>query len=212
HSLPLVNLNGGRAALLAYFENTWALTEQLFSGLASDEAFLVRPYHKTRHPLIFYYGHPVCFYVNKLLVAGLIDEPVNKELELLFETGVDEMTWDDLHEGGQDVWPEVDAVRAYRRQVYELVHNLIKTHPKFDKPIAMDQPGWALVMAFEHERIHLETSSVLMRELPIEYVKQPDAWPDLLAEPKDTVYEPRAGQDYPINELVKVAPTTVRLG
>lgn len=212
HSLPLVNLNGGRAALLAYFENTWALTEQLFSGLASDEAFLVRPYHKTRHPLIFYYGHPVCFYVNKLLVAGLIDEPVNKELELLFETGVDEMTWDDLHEGGQDVWPEVDAVRAYRRQVYELVHNLIKTHPEFDKPIAMDQPGWALVMAFEHERIHLETSSVLMRELPIEYVKQPDAWPDLLAEPKDTVYEPRAGQDYPINELVKVAPTTVRLG
>lgn len=40
---------------------------------------------------------------------------------------------------------------------------------------------WALVMGFEHERIHLETSSVLMRELPLEYVRMPDAWPALAA-------------------------------
>ena len=42
-SLPLLNLNAGRAAVLAYFENTWALTEQLFSSLASDEAYYARP-------------------------------------------------------------------------------------------------------------------------------------------------------------------------
>ena len=78
YSLPLLNLDAGRAAVLAYFENTWALTEQLFSSLASEEAYLTRPYHKTRHPLIFYYAHPVCFYVNKLLVSGMIDAPVNQ--------------------------------------------------------------------------------------------------------------------------------------
>jgi len=63
----------------------------------------------------------VCFYVNKLLVSGLIGEPVNKEFELLFETGVDEMNWDDLHEGEEQVWPELEQVIEYRQQVYEAV-------------------------------------------------------------------------------------------
>ena len=177
-SLPLLNLASGREAVLEYFENTWALTEQLFSSLASDEAYYVRPYHKTRHPLVFYYAHPVCFYVNKMLVSGLINEPVNPEFELLFETGVDEMNWDDLHEGGQDVWPELDQVRQYRDAVYELVRQVIRTHSSLDKPITMASPAWSLAMGFEHERIHLETSSVLIRELPLEYVKGPDVWPD----------------------------------
>ncbi|MFK7865711.1 MAG: DinB family protein, partial [Pseudohongiellaceae bacterium] len=161
NSLPLLHLDSGRDAVLAYFENTWSLTELLFSSLTSEEAYLTRPYHKTRHPLIFYYAHPVCFYVNKLLVAGLISEPVNKDLELLFETGVDEMNWDDLHDGEQDIWPALSEVREYRSTVYNLVKTLIQTHPAFDEPITMDKPTWALVMGFEHERIHLETSSVL---------------------------------------------------
>jgi hypothetical protein len=42
----------------AYFENGWALTEILFSGLASEEAFFRPPYHGLRHPFIFYYTHP----------------------------------------------------------------------------------------------------------------------------------------------------------
>lgn len=211
-SLPLLNLASGREAVLEYFENTWALTEQLFSSLASDEAYYVRPYHKTRHPLVFYYAHPVCFYVNKMLVSGLIDKPVNQEFELLFETGVDEMNWDDLHEGEQDVWPALDQVRQYRDAVYELVREVIRTHPSLDKPITMASPAWSLAMGFEHERIHLETSSVLIRELPLEYVKEPDVWPDWLTAPAAQNYEPVEGADYPTNELLEVAPTRVSLG
>ena len=211
-SLPLLNLASGREAVLEYFENTWALTEQLFSSLASDAAYYVRPYHKTRHPLVFYYAHPVCFYVNKMLVSGLIDKPVNQEFELLFETGVDEMNWDDLHEGEQDVWPALDQVRQYRDAVYELVREVIRTHPSLDKPITMASPAWSLAMGFEHERIHLETSSVLIRELPLEYVKEPDVWPDWLTAPAAQNYEPVEGADYPTNELLEVAPTRVSLG
>ncbi len=211
-SLPLLNLSAGRAAMLAYFENTWGLTEQLFSALASDEAFFIRPYHKTRHPLIFYYAHPVCFYVNKLLVSGLIDKPVNHEFELLFETGVDEMNWDDLHEGEEDVWPELSAVREYRRQVYELVKDIIRNHPDLDDPITQSSPGWALAMGFEHERIHLETSSVLIRELPIDYVKEPAAWPQWLSAPEAQNYSPVSGKDYPGNALIDVAGGEVTLG
>lgn len=176
-SLPLVDARAGREALLAYFHNTWALTETLFSALVSEEAYYVRPYHKTRHPLIFYYVHPVSFYVNKLLVAGLIKEPINKTFEALFETGVDEMSWDDLHEGEQEVWPAVSEAQAYRGKVYALITELIQTHPAFEGPIGMDDPGWALIMCFEHERIHLETSSVLMREMPLKYLRVPDQWP-----------------------------------
>ena len=163
-SLPVLDLGEGRAAVLNYFRNTWQLTEELFSSLVSEEAYYRRPYHKTRHPLIFYYAHPVCFYVNKLLVSGLIEKPVNQDFELLFETGVDEMTWDDLHENDKEIWPPLRNVRAYRDQVYDLVVNLIETHPAFDEPISQDKPTWSLAMAFEHERIHLETSSVLIRE------------------------------------------------
>ncbi len=213
HSLPLVNLNAGRKGLLKYFRNTWSLTELLFSSLPSKEAFYQRPYHKTRHPLVFYYAHPVCFYVNKLLVSGLLAEPVNQEFELLFETGVDEMTWDDLHEGDQDVWPDLDEVIAYRNTVYRLVENLIKTHPCFDDPISMDNRAWALVMAFEHERIHLETSSVLIRELPSEFVTTPKGWPEFFCQKTGSSLAPEAGKDYPAeNPMVEIKPTTVELG
>ncbi|HBW82937.1 MAG TPA: hypothetical protein DEF79_02730 [Gammaproteobacteria bacterium] len=211
-SLPLLNLTSGREAVLEYFENTWALTEQLFSSLASDEAYYVRPYHKTRHPLIFYYAHPVCFYVNKMLVSGLIDKPVKQEFELLFETGVDEMNWDDLHDGEQDIWPELCQVRQYRSAVYELVRHVIRNHPSLDEPITMASPAWSLAMGFEHERIHLETSSVLIRELPLEYVKEPDIWPDWLTAPTAQNYDPIEGSDYPRNELLEVEPTRVSLG
>src|SRR5690606_6180937 len=113
-SLRLLTLEAGRDAVLHYCENTWGLTERLLSALNCEEAYYRRPYHKTRHPLIFYYAHPVTFYVNKLLVAGLIQEPVNRHFEVLFETGVDEMSWDDLHEGDQTVWPPLQEVIDYR--------------------------------------------------------------------------------------------------
>lgn len=213
-SLRLLTLTAGRDAILHYFENTWGLTESLFSALTCEEAYYRRPYHKTRHPLIFYYAHPVTFYVNKLLVAGVIQEPVNAHFEVLFETGVDEMSWDDLHEGDQNIWPALEEVIDYRRTVYHLVRSLIKTHPVFDSPITMDSPAWALVMAFEHERIHLETSSVLMRELPPHLLRTPEKWPKvLLRDASQPNSCPVPGVHFPAeNPMVQVPACRVRLG
>ncbi|MEX1199057.1 MAG: 5-histidylcysteine sulfoxide synthase [Pseudohongiellaceae bacterium] len=214
-SLPLLDLRGGREAMLEYFRNTWALTERLFSALVSEEAYYVRPWHKTRHPLIFYYVHPVSFYVNKMIVAGLIEEPVNPEFEALFEIGVDEMTWDDLHEGKQDVWPSLAEVREYRDRVHELVCEVIRTHPALDSEITMDSPGWSLAMCFEHERIHLETSSVLMRELPPEHLATPQQWPQLPMQEQreEKAADPVPGVDYPSdNPMLEVPEQTVVLG
>ena len=40
----------------------------------------------------------------------------------------------------------------------------------------MRSPLWALFMGFEHENIHLETSSVLFRQLPVSSVVRPVNW------------------------------------
>jgi 5-histidylcysteine sulfoxide synthase len=205
-SLPQVSLLASRKAILEYFRNSWQLTELLFSGLANDDAFYRRPYHQLRHPMIFYYGHPVALYVNKLRVAGLLDAPVDAELERLFETGVDEMRWDDLYDGRKNVWPSVSAVAHYRKQVYLAVCTLIETHPLLADehlPITQASPMWALVMAFEHERIHLETSSVLMRELPLECVRRPASWAPLADRTNRTVN---------VNAMVAVAACEVSVG
>jgi hypothetical protein len=76
------------------------------SGLQGVEAFYRPPSHHLRHPLIFYYAHPAVVFVNKLRVAGLLREPVDEYFESLFETGVDEMAWDDLSKNDM-LWPLV---------------------------------------------------------------------------------------------------------
>jgi len=216
-SLPLLNLDKTctRESVLAYFENTWTLTEQLFASLQGEATFYMQPYHQLRHPLMFYYGHVAALYINKLRLAGLIKQPVNAYFEALFETGVDEMRWDDLSQSATQ-WPAVAEVRAYRRQVYETVRGVIETHAGLldhHASLPEDTPLWALAMCFEHERIHLETSSVLIRELPQPLVAQPEGWVEPHSSvPESDVFSPTAGVDYPHNALVRVAAGNVTLG
>jgi len=94
-----------RAEILAYFCATFDRYEQLFECLTSDEAYVVKPI-ALRHPLIFYFGHTATFFVNKLLLAGLIEARINPRFESMFAIGVDEMSWDDLSEARYD-WPTV---------------------------------------------------------------------------------------------------------
>ena len=71
-SMCLVNLRAStRADVLAYFRNTWALTDTLFSALATDASFYAIA-DKLRRPLIFYFGHPAALYINKMHQAGLV--------------------------------------------------------------------------------------------------------------------------------------------
>lgn len=168
-----------REEVFGYFASGWLLSEVLFSGLRGEAAFTRPPYHALRHPMIFYYGHAACLFVNKLLVAGLLERPINAHLERIFEVGVDEMSWDDMSKNEME-WPTVRQVNHYRRQVFAAVSEVIATHPGLapdHAPIDWDHPLWALFMAMEHERIHLETSSVLIRELPMDLIQRPPEWP-----------------------------------
>ncbi|MFA6237834.1 MAG: 5-histidylcysteine sulfoxide synthase [Bacteriovorax sp.] len=186
--LPLLNLDiCSRQDVLDYFNNSWTLTELLFQSLKVEEVYKRPPYHDLRHPLIFYYGHPAVLYLNKMRLAGLFFEPVNLYLEKVLETGVDEMSWDDMGKNVME-WPGVKAVHDYRKTVYKMVTDLISTHPDFeshDKKFLQNSPWWSLWMGMEHEKIHFETSSVLIRELPIEFVETPKFWAPVHPSAKD---------------------------
>ncbi|MDD5716342.1 MAG: 5-histidylcysteine sulfoxide synthase [Sulfuricurvum sp.] len=162
-----------RLELRAYFHQSYTLFESLFELLISDEVFY-RQSEPTRHPMIFYFGHTAIFYINKLVASGALTERINPHFEALFAVGVDEMTWDASSDSLQ--WPRVDEVRQYRAQVRSLVDHLIMTLP-MQLPITQENPFWAIWMGIEHERIHIETSSVLHRQMPLEYVRSHPEFP-----------------------------------
>ena len=122
------------------------------------------------------------------------------------ETGVDEMSWDDLGKNEME-WPDVRRVTEYRRTVYGVVKDVI-LNGEWSFPIKMDDPAWALIMGFEHERIHLETSSVLMRELPLHLVTRPAQFPPS----HPSAYDANSSSRRVHNSLVPVPGGLVELG
>ncbi|MDP1558902.1 MAG: 5-histidylcysteine sulfoxide synthase [Nitrosomonas sp.] len=192
------DVNAKREEIRTYLHTTLDCYELLFETLSNDEAYYKKPI-SLRHPLIFYLGHTSTFFVNKLILAGLITARINPRMESTFAVGVDEMSWDDLDTTHYD-WPTVEAVRAYRNRVRAIVDQLISDLP-LTLPITWDSPWWTILMGIEHELIHLETSSVLIRQHALQYVKPHDDW-----EPCQT------SGSAPQNGLVKVPAGSVQMG
>ncbi len=191
-----------RDEILSYFNKTWELYESLFECLADERAYFTKAI-SLRHPLIFYFGHTATFYINKLMAAGLIDERIDSHIEAMLAIGVDEMSWDDLDTSHYE-WPSVSELRDYRGKVYRRVVELIETMP-ITLPLDWESPAWIIMMGIEHERIHLETSSVLMRQLPVEWLQQQPHWPACHKARTDRTAAPE-------NSLVSLPETTVTLG
>ena len=187
-----------RAEIRQYFQDTYDLDEALLEILKYDETFYLRA-DPLRHPLIFYFGHTASFFINKLVLAKLVDRRINAAYESMFAVGVDEMSWDDLNTAHYD-WPSVADVQAYRDRVREVVDDLIQTMP-LQLPITWDSPWWTVLMGIEHARIHIETSSVLIRQLPIEHVRPHPLWQPC-----------RRTEAAPDNGLVPVPGRSITLG
>lgn len=192
------NPDDKRKEIRDYFLKTWTIHEKLYSQLKSDDIF----YHRgdpLRHIILFYLGHTAVFFVNKLYLGKIIDRRINPKFESIFAIGVDEMSWDDL-DGNHYEWPPVSEVRKYRDEAKAAILNLIDTLP-LNMPIDWENPFWIIMMGIEHERIHLETSSVLIRQLPL-----------------DEVVSGRFGEicsergDAPENELIDVKGGVMSLG
>ncbi|QSZ42445.1 5-histidylcysteine sulfoxide synthase [Sulfurimonas aquatica] len=187
-----------RQEIKEYFHNTFDLFEKVFEVLKDDDVFYKKS-EITRHPMIFYFGHTATFYINKLMAMKVISQRINPSYESIFAVGVDEMSWDDM-ENARSNWPEVTDVRAYRNRVRELVDELITTIP-LSLPITQKSAMWIILMGIEHERIHIETSLVLHRQMPIELVKETVDFPICTKSSKA-----------PMNELVEIKGCDIHLG
>lgn len=198
---PLLNgddVEAKRNEIRNYFHTTLDRDENLFVTLSKDEAYYKKPI-TLRHPLIFYFGHTATFFINKLILTGQITERINPQFESIFAVGVDEMSWDDLDTANYD-WPTIEAVRHYRKTMRNIVDKLICDMP-LTLPITWESPWWAILMGIEHARIHLETSSVLIRQHALEYVQPHPNW------------EPcRESGVAPKNKLIDVAAGIVKIG
>jgi len=74
-------------------------------------------------------------------------------------------TWyrDDLTTTRQ--WPEVVDVMEYRKRVQASINRLVINEMRLENnsEILQSSPFWIIIMGVEHEKIHLETSTVLIR-------------------------------------------------
>jgi 5-histidylcysteine sulfoxide synthase/putative 4-mercaptohistidine N1-methyltranferase len=193
------NVEAKRQEILDYFHTTFSQYESIFECLRDDEAFFVRA-NALRHPLIFYYGHTATFFINKLNVARLINERIDSKIESSLAIGVDEMSWDDLNQKNYD-WPTPSEVKRYRDKVRSIVDRFIR-ECDLTLPIKWDDPLWVIMMGIEHERIHLETTAVLIRELPLECVQPHPVWGNICTQSGPA----------PDNELLAVKGGEVVLG
>lgn len=183
-----------------YFENAWQLEDLLLKTIVEEETFYLNP-DPLRNPLIFYLGHSAVFYINKLIRVGLLEKRLNPEYEILFEVGVDPEKPEELLSAIAHLeWPQVSQAWEYREKAYSTIAQVIKTTP-ITLPILPNHPLWALMMGIEHQRIHIETTSMLIRQIPAEKLKRPENWK----------YAPCNGY-FPENEMIEVAGGVVKIG
>jgi len=195
-----------RDEIRRYFHQTCELYERLFELIRDDSSYYER-YEPLRHPLIFYFAHPAVFYINKLIAARLIPERIDARIEAMMAVGVDEMSWDDLNTAHYD-WPGVRAVREYRVAMRRRVDAFIQSMP-LELPIHQNAPAWIILMGIEHERIHLETSSVIMRQMPLDELRHDD---ELTADEKRLWRACPSCGTPPPNDWIPIEPRHVRLG
>ncbi|PNJ91351.1 5-histidylcysteine sulfoxide synthase [Cylindrospermopsis raciborskii C04] len=200
-STQIINLDCcSRKNLLDYFNNSWELETTLLRSITHPDAFYLNP-DPLRNRLIFYLGHSAVFYINKLVRVGLLPNPINPQFEILFEVGVDPETPDELELATQHIiWPDVDQVWEYRENARQAITEIIENTP-LNLPIHAQHPLWALLMGIEHSRIHFETSSMLLRQLPVEYLRLPSG----------CNYAPSHGK-IPPNQMQEIPGGLVKLG
>ncbi|KRX02689.1 C-type lectin fold [Pseudocohnilembus persalinus] len=200
HSLSPLNLQtANNQDLKAYFHNSYALYETLFSSI-SQEAFLINP-DPLRRPILWYLGHTAALYINKMIDARLLTN-LNEEFEKIFKTGVDPIHPEELdNDVYREKLPQVQEVWNYRKEVYNKVIEIIE-NTQITLPIKDTDPIYAVILGIEHERIHLETSICLIRQMPTKYLTKPQSWK----------YAEYNTQSYPKNEMIYVPEQNVQYG
>ena len=212
-----------KAEIKSYFNATMSIFERLHDLFNCSEAFFTK--HETlRHPPIFYLGHTATFYMNKFILGKFVKNRIDPLIEMQTAVGVDEMSWDDL-DTDHYAWPSADECRKepklahefltrvveYRVKLRALVNDLID-HTPLTMPIKENDFWYIILMGIEHDRIHLETSSVILRQAPLSVMRpsphfQSCPHGNFSTSPDSEIANKTIG-----NQLLDVPATTITLG
>lgn len=216
-----IELEAKRKEIIELFHNTMTMFEKSCELFKNTTDFYEK-HEELRHPPIFYLGHTATFYTNKLHLGKFINTRLDPVLEMQMAVGVDEMTWDDI-DSNSYVWPSGAEARAdpeaateffqkvlnYRRDVRVLVENRMKKEPMI-WPIKKDSFWYIIMMGIEHDRIHLETSSVATRQAPMSRMQSSGVFPTC----EEGLFHtsPKEASGVPDNSLLPVEAGSTRLG
>jgi len=103
--------------------------------------------------------------MNKLISARQLrnSDRIDPDIEGLVAIGVDEMSWDSLTPSR--AWPSLEEMKSFRKRIRTVVDDMIlhKLPLEDNSEINFTHPFWTILMGIEHEKIHLETTSCLIR-------------------------------------------------
>jgi hypothetical protein len=62
-------------------------------------------------------------------------------------------------------WPSLDDMKAFRAKMRDVVNDMILNRLPLEdnSEINFSHPFWTILMGIEHEKIHLETTTCLIR-------------------------------------------------
>lgn len=211
-----------KAEVKTYFNNTFTLFEKLHEIFVCPAAFFIK-HERLRHPPIFYIGHTASFYTNKLNLGKFIEKRWDPELEMQTAVGVDEMSWDDW-DSNSYAWPSGEEAEAdpehardflqrcmeLRAETRKLVNQAIDQHPAPEFPITSDSFWWVILMGIEHDRIHLETSSCILRQAAPRLIQSHPLWK--VCQDGNFSLSSEVAKMAPQNHFVQIPEGTTRLG
>jgi 5-histidylcysteine sulfoxide synthase len=218
-----VDLVAKKREISEYFHDTFTVFEKLHEIFSTSPAFFKK--HETlRHPPIFYVGHTAAFFVNKLHLGGFSSKRLDPVLEMQMAVGVDEMSWDDLDPNSY-VWPSFPEAEAnpeeataflqkvfdFRRNVRLYVDDMMARQP-MEWPIKKDSFWYVILMGIEHEHIHIETSSVILRQAEMDLVQKSAFWQPCELGRFSTDPQSPAAHSCPKNRLIPIDAGSVRIG
>lgn len=155
-----------RAALIERYRRNRERTARVFD-LVDDAAFYDRPI-PLRHPFAFYEGHIPAFSFLVLNERGLGEDPIDPQLERLFERGIDPGSLDEARRHDRADWPSRAAVATFGAQCDARVIAALESAKIEDAAVPRLARAQAAYTILEHEEMHQETTLYIVHALPFD--------------------------------------------
>lgn len=174
-----------RAAIRARYLRNRRRSADIF-GLVNANAYYTRPI-PLRHPFAFYEGHLPAFSFFTLNERSLNEAPVDKDLERLFERGIDPASETAAAAHARNQWPQRAEIQAFGSACDARVLNAFANAVLEDASNLRLRQAQAVFNILEHEEMHHETLLYIVHQLPYELkAVRPQAHNDVVPPPYAT--------------------------